>query len=33
VSLGNIVGRTLPVASIYWVAYLRPERRTEPPPS
>ena len=33
VSLGNIVGGTLPVASIYWVAYLRPERRTEPPPS
>ena len=33
VSLGNIVGGTLLVASIYWVAYLRPERRTEPPPS
>ena len=32
VSLGNIVGGTLLVASIYWVAYLRPERRTEPPP-
>jgi len=33
VSLGNIVGGTLLVASIYWVAYLRPERRPDPPPS
>jgi len=33
VSLGNIVGGTLLVASVYWVAYLRPERKPEPPPS
>jgi formate/nitrite transporter len=31
VSLGNIAGGTLLVASVYWVAYLRPERRQEPP--
>jgi formate/nitrite transporter len=30
VTLGNILGGTLLVAGVYWLAYLRPERRTNP---
>jgi formate transporter len=31
VSAGNIVGGTLLVAGVYWVAYLRGERKREDP--
>ncbi len=31
VTLGNIVGGTLLVAGVYWLIYLRPEKRARPP--
>ena len=30
VSVGNIIGGTLLVAGVYWLAYLRDERKSEP---
>jgi len=33
VSAGNIVGGTLLVASVYWIAYLRGDRKRRDPSS